>query len=92
MREKIRSVIAENKLFLSGLAMIVILVGIFALYLSNKSMPLPEGWYAYYAQHINNGSSVYKDFEYLFTPLYITFISFFIKIFAANIKNFGSGF
>lgn len=85
MREKIRSVIAENKLFLSGLAMIVILVGIFALYLSNKSMPLPEGWYAYYAQHINNGSSVYKDFEYLFTPLYITFISFFIKIFGGSI-------
>lgn len=76
MGEKNRSFIAENKFFLSGLAMVVILVGIFALYLANKSMPLPEGWYAYFAQHINSGSSVYKDFEYLFTPLYITFISF----------------
>lgn len=85
MREKIRSFIAEKKLFLSGLAMIVALVGVFVLYLSNKSMPLPEGWYAYFAEHINSGSSVYKDFEYLFTPLYISFISFFVKIFGGNI-------
>ena len=42
---------------------------------SMRTMPFAEGWYTYYAKLINEGEIVYKDFDYLFSPLYIYFIA-----------------
>ena len=53
--------------------------------MSMRTMPFAEGWYTYYAQCINNGEVVYRDFDYLFTPAYIRFIAFFTKIFGYKI-------
>lgn len=68
-----------------GLFATIFLSFIFAIFLSNKSMPLAEGWYDYYAAKILEGQTVYTDFEYLFTPIYIYFIALFVKIFGYNI-------
>lgn len=57
----------------------------YAALLSNKTMPYAEGWYTYYAQCINQGQVVYKDFDYLFPPVYIYFIALFTKIFGYKI-------
>ena len=48
-------------------------------------MPFAEGWYSYYAKCINRGEVVYKDFDYLFTPLYIFFIALITKIFGYKV-------
>lgn len=64
---------------------ILIVTGCYSSVLSQRTMPFAEGWYTYYAQCINKGEIVYKDFDYLFTPLYISFISFVTKIFGYKI-------
>lgn len=52
----------------------------------NKTMPMAEGWYTYYAQLINEkGLQPYRDFEFLFSPVYIYFIALFTKIFGYKI-------
>ncbi len=65
--------------------LVVIVAGYYSILLSKRTMPFAEGWYTYYAQCINKGEIVYKDFDYLFTPLYIYFISFITKIFGYKI-------
>lgn len=50
-----------------------------------KTMPIAEGWYSEYAWLINHGKLPYRDFEYLFFPLYIYFIVGFTKIFGYSI-------
>lgn len=57
----------------------------YSLFLCNKTLPAAEGWYTYYAQCINSGEIVYKDFDYLFTPLYIHIIALFTKVFGYKI-------
>ena len=64
---------------------VIIVCGIYSGVLYNQTMPLSEGWYTYYAQCINRGQVVYKDFDYLFTPLYIYFLVLFTIIFVYNI-------
>lgn len=67
----------------------LLIVGIcsflYAYILCNQTMPFAEGWYSYYAKCINEGDIVYKDFEYLFTPIYMYFIAGIVKIFGYKI-------
>ena len=70
----------NSKTFKWGLMATILLTTLFAGYLCNKGLPLAEGWYDYYASQILDGEVVYKDFEFLFTPIYIYFMTFFIKI------------
>ena len=63
-------------------------IGVCFLYVGivfNQGMPFAEGWYTYYAQCINNGAIPYKDFEYLFSPIYIYLIAFITKIFGYDL-------
>ena len=57
----------------------------FAALLSFRTMPVSEGWYAEYAWQINHGNLPYRDFEYLFFPLYLFIISFYTRIFGYSI-------
>ena len=68
-----------------GLACVAVILGGYCATVSFQGMPPSEGWYTWYAQLINSGKTVYKDFSYLFYPLYIQFISVFCKIFGYNI-------
>lgn len=68
-----------------GLGFVLISAVIYSALFCNKTMPYAEGWYTYYAQLINEGNVVYRDFEYLFMPGYITFIALFTKIFGYKI-------
>ena len=67
---------------------LLIILSVCACYagiLYNQTMPFAEGWYSYYAKCINRGEVVYKDFDYLFTPLYIYFIALITKIFGYKV-------
>lgn len=61
--------------------LVVIASGCYAGILFNQIAPYAEGWYTYYAQCINSGNLPYKDFDYLFPPLYIYLIAFITKLF-----------
>lgn len=64
---------------------VILITGMFAVLLSNKGLPTAEGWYSYYAKCILEGDVVYKDFEYLFTPLYMYFITGVIGLLGYNL-------
>lgn len=64
---------------------VILICGCYTGILHNQTMPFAEGWYTYYAKCINNGEVAYKDFDYLFTPLYIYLIAFLTRIFGYNI-------
>lgn len=61
------------------------MTGFYAALMSRRTMPFAEGWYTYYAQCINKGEILYKDFDYLLSPLYILLIAFITKIFGYKI-------
>ena len=69
---------------LMGIAVIVI-CALYAGIMSFKSAPITEGWYTEYAWQINHGKVPYKDFEYLFFPLYMYIIAAFTKLFGYGI-------
>jgi 4-amino-4-deoxy-L-arabinose transferase-like glycosyltransferase len=48
-------------------------------------MPISEGWYTEYAWLINHGELPYRDFEYLFFPLYTYIIAAFTSVFGYSI-------
>lgn len=64
---------------------VIIVCGCYAGITFNQTMPFAEGWYTYYAQCMNKGEIVYKDFDYLFTPLYIYLVAFITKFFGYKI-------
>lgn len=68
-----------------GFAISAIICMLYATLSANKTMPISEGWYTEYAWLINHGQLPYRDFEYLFFPLYIYFIALFTRLFGYNI-------
>lgn len=68
-----------------GLITIIVTTFIYAMFMSRRTMPFAEGWYSYYAKCILSGQKVYSDFEYLFTPIYMYFITGIIKLFGYKI-------
>lgn len=87
--------VQEKRTFLTGksgkayylfMAAAVVVAAVYVALGHNKTMPFAEGWYTYYAQLINEkGLLPYRDFEYLFSPVYIYFIAFFTRIFGYSI-------
>lgn len=65
--------------------MVSLVLGAYALTLHDRTMPFTEGWYTYYAMCINEGLIPYKDFSYLFSPLYISTIAKFTEFFGYEI-------
>ena len=47
---------------------ITISIGLYALFICNKTMPVSEGWYSEYAALINRGYVPYRDFDLIFPP------------------------
>lgn len=64
---------------------VIAVTGVYAGILSNRTIVISETWYTYYAQCINRGEMAYRDFDYLYTPLYLYFITLFTKIFGYKI-------
>lgn len=84
---KARIFLAKSPKFIwiIGLFCTLLITGIYAATLSFQTMPAAEGWYTYYAQLINEGEVVYRDFSYLFFPFYIQLIALFTRIFGYSI-------
>ncbi|MBE6603870.1 MAG: glycosyltransferase family 39 protein [Ruminococcaceae bacterium] len=53
--------------------------------LHTRTLPFAEGWYTYYAKCINQGLLPYRDFEYLYPPVYIYTVALLTKIFGYDL-------
>ncbi len=76
--EEKRSEMCKFYLFLlltAGAALL--LVGV----LHDRTLPFAEGWYTYYARCINEGLLPYRDFEYLYPPVYIYTVALITRAF-----------
>ena len=60
----------ESRNKIVGLIVSFISCAVIALLFSFKTMTIVEGWHSEYAWQINHGNLPYRDFEYLFFPLY----------------------
>ena len=88
MKGRIKQIKGKKKIstFWIFLIFTVLAAAIYTGISCNKTMPMAEGWYTYYAQLINEkGLQPYRDFEFLFSPVYIYFIALFTKIFGYKI-------
>lgn len=83
---KISRILNKNIAFYCFMLASVLIPAMYATFSYNKTMPFAEGWYTYYAQLINEkGLMPYRDFEYLFSPVYIYFIAIFTRVFGYKI-------
>ena len=65
---------------------------VLSLALSYRTLPFAEGWYTYYAKCIHEGALPYRDFEYLYPPVYIYTVALITRVFGYNIlvlRGFG---
>lgn len=77
---------STDKRYYIFMILTIAVAAFYAALMCNKTMPFAEGWYTYYAQLINEkGLLPYRDFEYLFSPLYIYFIAFITRFFGYDI-------
>lgn len=71
--------------WLLGLAIAFFSTALYAALTSFRTMPVSEGWYTEYAWLINHGKFPYRDFEYLFFPLYTFIVAGITRIFGYSI-------
>ncbi len=77
---------STDKRYYIFMILTIAVAAFYAALMCDKTMPFAEGWYTYYAQLINEkGLLPYRDFEYLFSPLYIYFIAFITRFFGYDI-------
>lgn len=78
----------EKKDFILGLLASLAVVLVYVLYIYNKTFPITEGWYSVYSHYINQGAMPYKDFFFIFPPLYAMIMSKVAAIFGNTIIVF----
>ena len=64
---------------------LVTILGLYSWLISIHTMPIPDGWYIYYGKCMEQGNLPYRDFEYLFTPLYIYIMGGIYGVFSTTI-------
>lgn len=86
IKQKLSLALSKDSSFWLGLFCCALICLVFSASLSNKTMPVAEGWYSYYAKLINEkGMMPYRDFELLFPPLYTYIIALITRIFGYKI-------
>lgn len=71
----------RTEYFIVFMLLTILVSGLYVGIVHNQTLPFAEGWYTYYAQCINRGLIPYKDFEYLYSPIYLYLIAAVTKLF-----------
>ena len=71
----------QDKLFYIFALLSMLAAGLYVLILHDRMFPLAEGWYTYYAKCIHDGILPYRDFEYLYPPVYMYTVALITKLF-----------
>ena len=53
--------------------------------LHTRTLPFAEGWYTYFARCIHDGELPYRDFEYLYPPVYIYTVALITRLFGYDL-------
>lgn len=77
--------LVNNKVTIFSILILLTILGGYAFILHDRGLPCTEAWYTYYSYCINSGDVPYKDFAYLFSPLYLYIITCFTDIFGYEI-------
>lgn len=77
--------VKEHKFFYLFALLSMVAAGLFVGIVHNNMFPFAEGWYTYYAKCINEGLLPYRDFEYLYSPIYIYTVALITKIFGYDL-------
>ena len=89
MRERTQKTTAIEQPYRREFVLFFILTAGVALFLvcalHNRTLPFAEGWYTYYAKCINSGQLPYRDFEYLYPPVYIYTVALITRIFGYDL-------
>lgn len=80
-----RDAIRNNKSYYLFGVFAVLTAALFVYFTHDRTLPFAEGWYTYYARCVNEGQMPYRDFEYLYSPIYINFIALFTRGFGYDI-------
>ncbi len=75
----------SNKQFYIFLMLTASLALFLVCALHRRTLPFAEGWYTYYAKCINSGALPYRDFEYLYPPVYIYTVALLTRIFGYDL-------
>lgn len=73
-----------NRKFFAYIALLFS-VGFYVLYTYDKAFTITEGWYTFYSQTILGGRVPYRDYHFLFPPVYTYFITIIVAIFGPSI-------
>jgi hypothetical protein len=63
----------------------VMVTGAYALMVSNKALPLTEGWFELFARYVNAGKVPYRDFDLLAPPLYTYILAGITRVFGYDL-------
>lgn len=77
--------IKNNKSYYLFALLAMFVAALFVCFTHDRTLPFAEGWYTYYAKCVNEGQMPYRDFEYLYSPIYINFMAVFARIFGYDI-------
>ena len=95
IKEKARRLadaVRQDKLFYLFALLTVLAAGTYVTIMHSRTLPFAEGWYTYYAKCIHEGLLPYRDFEYLYPPVYIYTVALITKIFGFDLivlRRFG---
>lgn len=89
MRERTQKTTAIEQPYRREFVLFFILTAGVALFLvcalHNRTLPFAEGWYTYYAKCMHQGLLPYRDFEYLYPPVYIYTVALITRIFGYDL-------
>lgn len=82
---RIAEAIRQEKTFYLFALLAMLLAGLYVAIVHARTLPPAEGWYTYYSQCIHGGRLPYRDFDYLYPPVYIYTIALFTGIFGYSL-------
>lgn len=77
-----RSVITNFRL---GLAVCIMVIGLYNALFFDRYLPLCEGWHSVYAHYLLNGALPYRDFHFFLPPLYPLMVAGFTSVFGPDL-------
>lgn len=67
-----------------GSLIVVSFTLIYNLYFFNRYIPMTDGWYTYLVRLLNEGHILYKDVPFVFPPVYVYLVKWFIGFFGES--------
>jgi hypothetical protein len=88
MKKECRAMDVDKLKFTLGFFFTISVIIVFQLIYFNRFLPIQEAWFVEYANQVNSGKIIYKDFHVFIQPIYVFIFSFIQDNFGGEIINF----